>query len=258
MCRMPRIPRMPKDDHVSRAPTEDENKSRLARLRDRHDPLTSLVLTVPVFLVYHLGILFIDLRSGVDLVSGLTFRLLEQSIGAYVAVTVGGAMALVGAGVFLRRGDKRFQPRELIPVLVESAVLAVGMLLIVGWATNHIFSGQIGESPMGFIDKIVMASGAGFHEELVFRVGLFAGGALVLRRFSPLGDLPAVLVAALASSVVFSAIHYVGSLGDTFTLVSFTFRVIAGLYLAAVYRLRGFAVAVYTHCLYDLLVFFSI
>ncbi|MBW2463694.1 MAG: hypothetical protein JRH11_18735 [Deltaproteobacteria bacterium] len=113
---------MPKDDHPLRAPTGDENKSRLARLRDRHDPLTSLVLTVPVFLVYHLGILFIDLRNGVDLVSGLTFRLLEQSIGAYVAVTVGGAMALVGAGVFLRRGDKRFQPRELVPVLVESAV----------------------------------------------------------------------------------------------------------------------------------------
>lgn len=249
---------MAKHEHPPPATAEGPKSGRLARLRDRHDPLTSLVLTIPVFLVYHLGILFIDLRNGVDLVSGLTFSLLEYSTGAYVAVTLGGAAALVAAGVFLRRGDKRFQPRELVPVLIESTVLAVGMLLIVGWATNHIFSGQIGGSPMSFVDKIVMACGAGFHEELVFRVVLFTGGALALRRLFGLGELPSVLVSALVSSVIFSSIHYVGSLGDSFTLVSFTFRVIAGLYLAAVYRLRGFAVAVYTHCIYDLLVFFSI
>ncbi len=225
---------------------------------ERRGPLTSLVLTIPVFLVYHLGILLIDLRNGVDLITGLTFQLLEQSVAAYIGVTLGLSALLVGALVFLRSKHDRFNPRELLPVLGESAVLAVGMLLIVGWATGAIFDGQTGGQPMGFIDRIVMACGAGFHEEVIFRVVLFAGGAFVLRRFPFVGELTAILAAALISSVVFSAVHYVGSMGDSFTLVSFVFRTIAGLYLTAVFSLRGFAVAVYTHTAYDLLVFFVV
>ncbi len=225
---------------------------------ERRGPLTSLVLTIPVFLAYHLGILFIDLRNGVDLVTDLTFRLLEQSTGAYIGVTLGFAALLVGAVVLFRRKDDRFNPREILPVLGESALLAVGMLLLVGWATQHIFDAQTGGESMGFFDRLVMACGAGFHEEIVFRVILFGGGAFVLRRFPLVGDLTAFVVAALVSSVIFSIVHYVGSLGDSFTLVSFVFRIIAGLYLVAVYKLRGFAVAVYTHTFYDLLVFFIV
>ena len=66
----------------------------------------------------------------------------------------------------------------------------------------------------------------------------------------------AVVLAALASSFLFSASHYVGSLGDELTLSSFFFRYLGGLYLCAVFRYRGFPVAVWTHFLYDLLVFF--
>jgi hypothetical protein len=221
----------------------------------RHDPLTSLVLVVPVFLVYHLGILAIDVRNGVDLVSALTFALLEQSVGAYIGVTVGVAAALVGAGVYLRKKGK-IRPARLLPVFVESTLLAIVMTLLVGWATGQIFAGQTGPAPLGALDKLVLSAGAGFHEELVFRVGLFAGGAYLLSRVKSIEPWLAVAIAAIVSSLIFSAVHYVGSMGDEFSAVSFTFRTLAGLYLAAIYRLRGFAVAVYTHTLYDLLVFF--
>ena len=103
-----------------------------------------------------------------------------------------------------------------------------------------------------------MAAGAGFHEELVFRVGLFGGGAWLLHRFASLSNVKAAWIAAVVSSIAFSAIHYLGPLGDSFQLVSFVFRMLAGLYLVAVYRFRGFAVAVYTHAIYDLLIFFFV
>jgi membrane protease YdiL (CAAX protease family) len=214
-----------------------------------------LVLTVPVFLVYHLGILLIDLRNGVDLVSELSFRLLDYSVGAYVLTTLGIAAGLVGAGVFLRKKG-RIEPARLLPVLVESFLLAGLMTVTVGWATGALFGNQVGAKPLGPFEKIVMSAGAGFHEEIVFRVALFAGGAFLLRRVKVLGDTASVLVAALASSLLFSAVHYVGALGDSFSLVSFTFRALSGLYLCAVYRFRGFATAVYTHAIYDVLVFF--
>jgi len=226
-----------------------------AYLRHRHDPLTSLVLTVPIFLLYHLGILLIDLRNGVDLVSELTFALLEQSVLAYVGVTLGIAAALFGAGWWMRKSG-RIRPARLLPVLGESAILAVLMMLTVGWATGQVFANQIGGRSLNVLEKLVMAAGAGFHEELVFRVGLFAGGVFLLTKTKRLGEWGAFAVAALASSLVFSAVHYVGSMSDDFTLVSFTFRTLAGLFLVGVYRLRGFAVAVYTHTLYDVLVFF--
>jgi membrane protease YdiL (CAAX protease family) len=227
----------------------------VAYLKERHDPLTSLLLTVPVFTLYHLGILAIPLRNGVDLVSQATFELLSRSLLGYVAVTLGYAAAISVAVYVLRRKGK-LRPAELLPVLGESVLLAVLMSLLVGWATNQLFDWQIGPRALGPFEKLVMAAGAGFHEELVFRVGLFGGGAFALQRLSKMSAANAAWIAAIASSLLFSAIHYVGELGDDFTLTSFTFRALAGLYLAAVYRFRGFAVAVYTHAIYDVIVFF--
>lgn len=224
-------------------------------LKHRHDPLTSLLLTVPVFLIYHLGILVMDMRNGVDLVSGLTFTLLEHSLLAYVGVTIGYAVA-IGLAVFILRRQGKIRPAEFLPMLGESAVLAVLMTFVVRWTTNQLFDWQIGGTTMGPLEKLVMAAGAGFHEELVFRVGLFAGGTWLLTKLAKVAEWKAAVVAGVASSLVFSAIHYIGPFGDDWSIVSFTFRALAGMYLAGVYRLRGFAVAVYTHAIYDVLVFF--
>ncbi len=238
-----------------RGERKGEGRGLVAYLKQRHDPLTGLLLTIPVFLLYHLGILAIDLRNGVDLVSTLTFELLDRSLLAYVGVTIGYAAAIALAVYVLRRRGS-IKPAELLPVLGESVLLAVVMLFLVGWATHQLFDWQAGPRAMGPLEKVVMAAGAGFHEELVFRVGLFAGGTLALRKLAKLSEARSAWIAAIASSLIFSGVHYVGPLGDDFQLISFTFRFLAGLYLAAVYRFRGFAVAVYTHAIYDVIVFF--
>ena len=61
----------------------------------------------------------------------------------------------------------------------------------------------------------------------------------------------------MLSAFIFSLFHYFGPLGDRFQLASFTFRFVAGIVLAAIYRFRGFGVAAYTHALYDVLVVLS-
>lgn len=243
----------------------------LAKLTTPHDPLTSLVLTIPVFLLYHLGIVFIDLRNGVDLVSGLVVSLVHASLLAYVGLTLGVALAL-GIAVYFLRGKNALHLSALGPVLAESAVLAACMWLLVGWATVRLVGAtaviadtellQIGGRTLGIVERIVMAAGAGFHEELIFRVILFGGLAWALGSRAGAksrgSNVRADLAAAFVSSIVFSAVHYLGPLGDPFQLGSFVFRALSGLYLALVYRLRGFAVAVYTHALYDLAVFFLV
>lgn len=241
----------------------------MARLRDRAwalaskgkaDPFTSLVLTLPLFLVYHLGILLIDRRNGVDWVSSLVFALLDASVPAYVLTTLGLSAGLVIALRVMQR-SRKLKATALGPVLIESVLWAIAMGLSVSYATTHLVgalaAGGHELARLGPVDKVVMAAGAGFHEELVFRVILFSGAALGLQKLAGMGGLGAHGLAALGSALIFAAMHHVGPFGEPVTVIAMVFRTLAGLYLTAVYAARGFAVAVYAHALYDVLVFFG-
>jgi hypothetical protein len=149
------------------------------------------------------------------------------------------------------------RPATLLPVIAESGLWALVMLVSVGWATARLFALQVGHEPLGALDKLVMAAGAGFHEEVVFRVALFAGGTRALRRSTRLASWAALCWAAVLSAVLFAGVHHVGPMADSFTWPRFTFRALAGIFLSGLFAWRGFAVAVYTHALYDVLVFFS-
>lgn len=234
------------------------------RLTTPYDPLTSLVLTMPVFLVYHLGLLLTDLRNGADLVTGLMVEVLDRSLLGYVGLTLAIAAGVILTGRRLR-ARHHLELRNLAPVLCESTLWSIVLLVSVGWLTAQLVGGawlaegpllQLGPRALGPIERVVMATGAGFHEEVLFRVGLFAGGAAALERWAGLTGPRAATLAALVSSFLFSGAHYVGGLGDAFSITSFTFRFLMGLGFVALYRFRGFAVAVYTHTIYDLLVFF--
>ena len=62
------------------------------------------------------------------------------------------------------------------------------------------------------------------------------------------------LLGLAISSLLFSAMHHIPPYGDPFTIGVFTFRVLAGACFGLIFWFRGFAVAVYTHALYDLYV----
>ena len=259
-------PRARPAPHAAPAAKPSTAKRAWTTLITPYDPLTGVVLTIPIFLVYHLGILFVDLRNGADLVTATMLRVLDRSILAYVAITVAVAVGLFVAGRILRKGHHEIDRHALVRVISESAIWAALMLLVVGGVVARIFHGaiatvaepalQIGGMTLGPLERVVMAAGAGFHEELLFRVILFGGGAWLITQATK-DKTRAEWIAAPIAAVVFSAAHYVGALGDHFELASFTFRALAGLWFTLVYRFRGFAVAVYTHTLYDLFEFFA-
>jgi peptidoglycan/LPS O-acetylase OafA/YrhL len=65
-----------------------------------------------------------------------------------------------------------------------------------------------------------------------------------------------ITAAVVLSAFLFSMVHYIGSMGDPFTISSFTYRFLFGLMLNAIYVWRGFGIAAWTHALYDLMVLF--
>ena len=106
----------------------------------------------------------------------------------------------------------------------------------------------------GVFASVVMALGAGFYEEVLFRAGLFGVGALLVKKLAGSGTKTFVILAcwALVEAAIFSGWHYVGALGDGFSIQSFVFRAVCGLVLTAIFAFRGFAPAVWTHAIYDL------
>jgi membrane protease YdiL (CAAX protease family) len=231
----------------------------MARLRyDPKNLLTSLVLVFPLFLVYQVGVLFtLPVLNGADFLTVFLFRNLGLSAGAYLAYTAAVAVAFVIAVVVLRR-RQHFDPKLIVPVLLESAIYALTMgslILFVMTRVLHVsprLAGGIATQGLG--TRFVMSLGAGVWEETIFRLGIMTGVAVLLERVLGLGRWVAIAVALAASSVLFSAMHHIPPYGDPLHLGVFVFRVLAGCFFGLIYWFRGFAIAVYTHALYDIYV----
>ena len=105
----------------------------------------------------------------------------------------------------------------------------------------------------GLFARFVAFCGAGLYEEVLFRLLLLPllGWAFGRLGFAPLA---ASCWGLVASSVLFSLAHYVGPLGDSFAIYSFTFRFLAGMFFAILFQLRGFGITAGSHAAYDILV----
>lgn len=226
---------------------------------DSRDLFTSMVLVLPLFLLYQVGVIWLGgVRNGVDFVTSAMWALSGQSAGVYMLINLALLLVFGGFTYYLReRGT--FRPQLWPAVIAESAVYAMlfggaVIKLMTALGMGKLLAAGGGQQELGVFGALVMSLGAGLYEEIVFRLigmgGLFWG-------LSRLGKLPRwanALIAVVISSVIFSAIHHLGALGDPFTLGTFMFRFFAGVLLALIFYLRGFAVAVYTHAIYDIIV----
>ncbi len=218
----------------------------------RSDPLTDLALTLPIFVAYHLGVVFLPFRNAADPVTSRLHALSKHSLPAYAALTL--AAGVVFVAVLWSAGRRQaLDPRRFALVGLEGALYAALMRFAGGYVVGSLrLLPAAGEN--GVFGSVVMALGAGFYEEIAFRVILFGAGAAFLRKVLGLQGIAAFVVTVVwgvAEAVAFSAWHYTGQLGDEVQASSFVFRAVCGLVLTAIFALRGFAPAVWTHALYD-------
>jgi membrane protease YdiL (CAAX protease family) len=212
------------------------------------------LLVFPVYLLYQLGLSITSgIRNGADLFTELLLMLRGWHPEALWGLA-GAIVVAYGVALWRMKTKKRFSPALFGLVALEGTAHGVVMFLLVNRVMQAIMMGGRGDDYPFHID-VILSLGAGFHEELVFRVLLFGGMIFLGAKIFKAESIWLVIGAALVSSMIFSAIHYVGPLGDPFTVSSFVFRTLAGCYFAAVYRVRGFAVVVYTHAIYDIGIF---
>lgn len=203
----------------------------------------SFVLIFPLLLAYEIGVLFAGRVNGADVVTRAVYAI-SPSRAAYLLIYACVAVLFL---LWIRR-EGRYRTLRLeiaAPVILEAAIYA----LTLGALITLVLDRLLGLSLDG--NSVVAALGAGVHEELVFRLGLFAGFVALLegleRRF-------AITLALVTSSLLFAAAHHLGVHGEPFTMHAFAFRALAGAAFGAIFWFRSFAHAVYAHVLYDLVV----
>lgn len=229
--------------------------------RDSRAPRYTILFAVPLLLGYELlAFLLRDAAGGVRNGADVLLKSLFIMLGGLSGLLVFNLILLV-AGVWLVARDWRRHPgplraRVFAGMFAESAVLALMVGIVVGYATNLLLQrlaiGQL--DTFDLPTQLMISLGAGIYEELLFRVLLVGSLAWAGTRLMGWTARTAGVTAAVVGALIFSAFHYVGPYGDPLQLGSFTFRALAGLVFSAIFLLRGFGIACWTHALYDVYV----
>jgi hypothetical protein len=235
---------------------EDVQKDLASPARSQDNAWTDIALTLPIFLLYHAGVVFLPMRNAADLVTAQLVELADRSMFFYLTLT-----ASVGAAVivlFLLLGQKRaLHWQRFAMIAIEGVVYAVALRVVAGYVVGQLRLDAGAPPQLGLYAGFVMSLGAGFYEELIFRVGLFGiFGQLALLALvaspAPWKKFLFWLGWASITSLLFSGWHHLGELGEPFTLSAFVFRWVSGLVFTLIFATRGFATAVWTHTLYDI------
>lgn len=246
---------MSKRESSSPAPAKAPGRSWRNALGKRQSPLDSAIVAFPLFVVYQVGILGSETKNGADMVTHWLITLSQADFRLYLLFFAISCAAYLTALWALSR-TSNWNRRTLLLTLIEALFYALSLGAVVNLMMAGLASLLPGLNLMAggksFLEVIVVACGAGVHEELVFRVlGVGALATLLGMKFSRKASL---LIAVLVSSILFSLAHHTGSMGEAFSIQAFVFRALAGLVFAVIYLTRGAGVAIWTHTLYDIYV----
>jgi hypothetical protein len=232
----------------------------MSYLRATRHPWPCLLFVLPLVIAYELGVIVLggphpeNLRNGAD--NWLRVGLTRVGI-SWVWLPPAVLLALMAVWTWKRRYER---PNEVLAVLsgmvLESVAYAIGL-----WAASRALGPLLEQfgielstgSSESTVGQVITYLGAGIYEEALFRLILFSC-ILRLLRLLDVNGLLAILLAASASALLFSAAHHIGPYGQQYSNYLFLFRLIAGLYFAILFQARGFGIAVGAHACYNLMV----
>jgi hypothetical protein len=229
-------------------------------LNATRSPWYSYLACLPLLVLYQVGTVLANLGHHRPVINGADalLQMLFGQVGLHGWLGTGVALAVL-AGIVVVRVDARHWKAPLragyFPLmLLESAIYACLLGFVVAYLVTYLVPGvrmlQMGTAGLGFGQLLAGSLGAGLYEELVFRL-LLAGGTVALLRRTGMRQAPAMTVAVLSSSLLFSLFHYIGPFGEPMQWASFSFRAVGGIVLAGLFFLRGLGVVAWTHALYN-------
>jgi hypothetical protein len=217
----------------------------------------SCFFVVPLLLLYEVGIVAYgsDLRNGAEVLMKTMFSLVGPR-GIFVFNILLFVVMAAAAVRVLKRGKPVFA--LYVPMLLESVIWAILLpwtIRLLGALMPFLMAAGPAAESEPWAVKLFLSVGAGVYEEAVFRLGLLTLFLVLSKKVLKLRDVPAAVVSVVLASALFSFFHHVGPLGEPLVARVFFFRFLAGVYLSALFHLRGFGVVVHAHALYDVYAF---
>ncbi len=222
--------------------------------------LYSFLLSLPVFLAYEILILISqpDASHVVRISVDVWFKYIFSSLGVNAVSISLLIVALFGLIILYKERQRLKTLRfKFFPIMIgEAMIYAVVVAFITQTLVSLMFNISASDpiTQLSGLQKFALSLGAGLYEELFFRVILVSVFLLIFNKVFNNVKWASIAASVVLSALLFSAVHYIGEMGDPFTLSSFMFRFIFGLILNGIYVARGFGVAVWTHALYDVMV----
>ena len=222
-------------------------------LRETLKPLYCLVFILPMLVAFHWGTR--HYRMGLLAEHGM--RRVLSYFGGTAACLPPLAVIFVLLGQHLFKRDRwNIRLRTLGGMAVESVLLVVPLIAL-SYITTRAFMTAVEPESVGYLGSILVGVGGGIYEEFVFH--LLAIGIIMLIFVDGLSlpKIPVAVFAVASTAVLFGLFHtnappFYGI--ETFSAKTFTFRIVAGLYLGVLFILRGFGVAVGTHVMWNIYV----
>ena len=222
--------------------------------------LYSFLFSLPLFLVYETLIVISQPSS--DHVVRISVDVWMKTIFTHLGVNAVSfsllLMVFIGIGILIKERAKLKEMRfKYFPfLLLESGMYAIVVAFISSTLISALlnFSATDPVDQLSYLQQLALSLGAGLYEELFFRVILVSVFIFLFNKLFNNNKWASVSAAVILSALMFSAVHYMGNMGDFFTLNSFLYRFLFGLILNGIFVARGFGVAAWTHALYDVLV----
>ncbi|CAN5809288.1 CPBP family glutamic-type intramembrane protease [soil metagenome] len=242
-------------------------------------PLHSLVILMPLIAIYELGaVLFLtDVRTGMQSDISARRAILEffNLFGVFGLLLPGLAMvSVLLVWHLVSRDSWRVRGWVLLGMVLEAAMWALPLIVFAALvqraaAMNAAAAveflplvGRAGDAnalvpTMPAPARFTIAVGAGLYEELLFRLVAIAGLHFLVKDVLQSKEAVAATVAIAGSALAFALYHPLYTPGDPARIFQWTrliFFMGAGAYFACLYLFRGFAIVVYAHAIYDIIV----
>jgi|TARA_B100000949_G_scaffold176876_1_gene157625 membrane protease YdiL (CAAX protease family) len=219
-------------------------------------PLYSFLFTVPLFLIYEIGIFLTSsddmfvLRNGAD-------ALMRQILATFgiTGLYWVGLIFFIGFIIAFILQRKYWEETQIhsdyfLLMMVES----VGWSVLIYFLMTNVYLLLMNPTGSMLVQQVTLAVGAGIYEEFLFRVLLIAGISVILGFIFQWSDKTRNWAAMVIAAGIFSSFHFIGEYGDFFSFNIFMVRFLAGIALGTLYFLRGFGITAWSHAVYDLIV----
>ena len=184
-------------------------------------------------------------------------------VGPMVIECVLLAVPLIVLSLLLSSSGK--PPDNVSEYTHNAAEMRAGVTVSCSWAGRDGLSLTAAETQNGrarsasLLANIVTGIGAGIYEELIFRLILMCLLMMLFQDLMGLSHKGSIILSVLVSAALFSAHHHIVFVGGQlalsapFNMTEFSFRIVAGVYFAVLFAVRGFGVTAGTHAFYDII-----